>query len=155
MKLQFKKLIVSLALPLAVGFLSTLVSGGTQEYRSLNQPPLSPPGWVFPIVWTALYLLMGYASYRIWTADTNPDYKRRALLLYGIQLFLNFLWPILFFGLEWYLAAFFLLLLLWLAIFLTMRLFSNIDERAGDLLLPYLLWVTFAGYLNLGVYFLN
>ena len=155
MKLQFKKLIVSLALPLAVGFLSTLVSRGTLEYRSLNQPPLSPPGWVFPIVWTALYLLMGYASYRIWTADTNPDYKRRALLLYGIQLFLNFLWPILFFGLEWYLAAFFLLLLLWLAIFLTMRLFSNIDERAGDLLLPYLLWVTFAGYLNLGVYFLN
>ena len=155
MKLQLKKLIVSLALPLGVGFLSTLISGGMREYQSLNQPPLSPPGWVFPIVWTALYLLMGYASYRIWTADTNPDYKRRALIMYGIQLFLNFLWPIVFFGLEWRLAAFFLLLLLWLAIFITMRLFSNIDERAGDFLLPYLLWVTFAGYLNLGVYFLN
>lgn len=155
MKLQLKKLIVSLALPLGVGFLSTLISGGMREYQGLNQPPLSPPGWVFPIVWTALYLLMGYASYRIWTADTNPDYKRRALIMYGIQLFLNFLWPIVFFGLEWRLAAFFLLLLLWLAIFITMRLFSNIDERAGDFLLPYLLWVTFAGYLNLGVYFLN
>ena len=155
MKLQLKKLIVSLALPLGVGFLSTLISGGMREYQSLNQPPLSPPGWVFPIVWTALYLLMGYASYRIWTADTNPDYKRRALIMYGIQLFLNFLWPIVFFGLEWRLAAFFLLLLLWLAIFITMRLFSNIDERAGDFLLPYLLWVTFAGYLNLCVYFLN
>ena len=155
MKLQLKKLIVSLALPLGVGFLSTLISGGMREYQCLNQPPLSPPGWVFPIVWTALYLLMGYASYRIWTADTNPDYKRRALIMYGIQLFLNFLWPIVFFGLEWRLAAFFLLLLLWLAIFITMRLFSNIDERAGDFLLPYLLWVTFAGYLNLGVYFLN
>lgn len=155
MKIQLKKLLISLAIPLVVGGLAALLSGGMDSYRQLNQPPLSPPGWLFPIVWTALYLLMGYASYLIWVADINPEYKRRALLFYGIQLGLNFLWPILFFRFDMYLTAFFLLLLLWLAIFLTMRLFSNINERAGDLLLPYLLWVTFAGYLNLGVYLLN
>ena len=155
MKIQLKKLLISLAIPLAVGGLAALLSGGMDSYRQLDQPPLSPPGWLFPIVWTALYLLMGYASYLIWTSDTNPEYKRRALLFYFIQLGLNFLWPILFFRFDMYLTAFFLLLLLWLMIFITMRLFSNINERAGDLLLPYLLWVTFAGYLNLGVYLLN
>lgn len=155
MKLQWKKLIISLIIPLAVGGLATALSGGMMDYGQLNQPPLSPPGWLFPIVWTALYLMMGYASYRIWVSDVPADSKRRALGMYAIQLFLNFLWPILFFRFDLYLASFFLLLLLWLAIFITMRLFTNIDERAADLLLPYLLWVSFAGYLNLGVYFLN
>lgn len=155
MKLQPKKLLIYLAIPLAVGGLATLLSGGMSQFRELRQPPLSPPGWLFPIVWTVLYLLMGYASYRIAVADAPMDSRRQALILYGVQLFLNFLWPILFFGLQWRLAAFFLLLLLWLAIFLTQRLFAGIDETAADLLLPYLLWVTFAGYLNLGVYLLN
>ena len=155
MKIQLKKLLISLAIPLAVGGLAALLSGGMSSYQVMNQPPLSPPGWLFPIVWTILYLLMGYASYLIWTADADTGHKRRALIFYGIQLGLNFLWPILFFRFNMYLTAFFLLLLLWLMIFITMRLFSNINERAGDLLLPYLLWVTFAGYLNLGVYLLN
>lgn len=155
MKLQWKKLAVFLAIPLAVGGLATLLSGGMMEYPQLIQPPLSPPGWVFPIVWTILYLLMGYASYRIYTSGRSKEATQKALILYGIQLFLNFLWPILFFGLQWRLTAFFLLIALWIAILLTIRAFSNIDERAGDLLLPYLLWVTFAGYLNLGVFLLN
>lgn len=155
MKLQWKKLAIFLAIPLAVGGLATLLSGGMMEYPQLIQPPLSPPGWVFPIVWTILYLLMGYASYRIYTSGRSKESIQKALILYGIQLFLNFLWPILFFGLQWRLTAFFLLIALWIAILLTIRAFSNIDERAGDLLLPYLLWVTFAGYLNLGVFLLN
>ena len=98
---------------------------------------------------------MGYASYRIWTAQVDPQDARRALLFYGIQLFLNFLWPIVFFGFEWYWAAFILLLILWVFIYLTMHLFGIIDDTAEDLLIPYLLWVTFAGYLNLGVALLN
>ena len=155
MKIQWKKLALYLAIPLAVGGLSVLFSGGMSTFSDLRQPPLSPPGWLFPIVWSILYLLMGYASYRVAVSDAPLETRRQALTLYGVQLFLNFLWPLLFFGLEWRLAAFFLLLLLWLAIFLTQRLFSNIDETAADLLLPYLLWVTFAGYLNLGVYLLN
>ncbi len=155
MKLDIKKLLICLALPLAVGGLATLLSGGMTDYRQLNQPPLSPPSWLFPIVWTILYLLMGYASYRVLVSGKNETAIRRALFLYGAQLFLNFLWPIVFFGLEWRLAAFFLLIGLWILIYLTMRHFSQLDELAGDLLIPYILWVTFAGYLNLGVYLLN
>lgn len=156
MKLDWKKLIVCLVIPLLVGGLAALISGsGMREYSQLNQPPLAPPGWVFPAVWTVLYLLMGYASYRVYTAGADKTQTGNALILYGAQLLLNFIWPLVFFGLEWYLTAFWILLLLWIAIFLTVRAFSAIDERAGDLLLPYILWVSFAGYLNLGVYLLN
>lgn len=155
MKLNWKKLILCLAIPLAVGGLATLLSGGMGDFQSVNQPPLSPPGWVFPVVWTILYLLMGYASYRVLVSGAEPRQIRKALTLYGAQLALNFLWPIIFFGFDLYLVAFLILIALWVLIFLTIRAFSKIDERAGDLLLPYLLWVTFAGYLNLGVFLLN
>ena len=155
MKPNVKKLIIALIIPLAVGGLAAALSGGMGNYRQLNQPPLSPPGWVFPIVWTILYLLMGYSSYRIYTAGKSPAITTRALKLYGFQLLLNFIWPIIFFGFQWYLVAFFVLIALWFAILLTMRAFTAIDETAGDLLIPYILWVTFAGYLNLGVFLLN
>lgn len=155
MKPNIKRLLINLAIPLAVGGLAALFSGGMSDYRQLNQPPLAPPGWVFPIVWTVLYLLMGYAAYRVQVSGKDPVYIRRSILFYALQLLLNFLWPIVFFGFEWRLVAFFLLLVLWALIYITMRLFSAIDEPAGDLLIPYILWVTFAAYLNLGVYFLN
>ena len=155
MKFQWKKLLPCLGIPLAVGGLSALLSGGMGSYAGLRQPPLSPPGWLFPVVWTVLYLLMGYASYRVLMAGTDKQQVKKALIAYGVQLALNLLWLPVFFGLQWRLTAFWILLLLWAAIYITVRLFSRIDERAGDLLLPYLLWVTFAGYLNLGVYFLN
>jgi len=155
MKTNTKKLLICLAIPLAVGGLASLISGGFTDYKALNQPPLAPPGWVFPVVWSILYLLMGYASYRILVSGKEELHIQKALTAYGIQLFLNFLWPIVFFGLEWRLAAFFLLIGLWIAIFVTMRKFLRLDEKAGDLLLPYLLWVCFAAYLNLGVYLLN
>ena len=156
MKRNWKTFLICLAIPLGVGILASLLTGGGMgDYAVMNNPPLSPPGWVFPIVWTALYLLMGYASYRIYTSGGEPMQIQKALRLYGIQLGLNFLWPLLFFGLKWYWAAFVLLLGLWIAIYLTIRAFSEIDEKAGDLLIPYLLWVTFAGYLNAGVAILN
>jgi len=155
MKTNTKKLLISLAIPLAVGGFSALLSGGMSDYAALNQPPLSPPGWVFPIVWTILYLLMGYASYKVAVSGVPPEQIRRALTLYALQLFLNFLWSPIFFGLELRLAAFIVLLLLWLLVCLTIHAFSAVDERAGDLLIPYLLWITFAGYLNLGAYLLN
>ena len=155
MKPNIKKLIICLVIPLAVGGLSALLSGGMGSYRTLYQPPLSPPGWVFPIVWTILYLLMGYASYRVLVSGAPKEQIRQALLFYGLQLFVNFIWSPIFFGLEWRLTAFIVLLLLWLLVCLTLHRFSAIDERAGDLLLPYILWITFAGYLNLGAYLLN
>lgn len=155
MKQNQKELLICLAIPLAVGGLATLVSGGMAEYSDINQPPLSPPGWVFPVVWTILYLLMGYASYRVYTTAAERQTIHRALFFYGLQLVANFLWPIVFFRWEAYLAAFVVLLILWALVTATMWKFNKIDERAGDLLLPYLLWITFAGYLNLGVYLLN
>lgn len=155
MQKSLKTRFICWAIPLAVGGLSTLLSGGMGSYRVLNQPPLSPPGWVFPLVWTVLYLLMGEASYRVLTSGADRGQIKTALTAYGVQLLLNFIWPLIFFGGQMYLAAFFVLIALWIAIFITMRLFAKIDESAVDLLIPYLLWVTFAGYLNLGVFLLN
>ena len=155
MKIKWKQLLICLAIPLAVGGLSALISGGMTNYKTLNQPPLSPPGWIFPVVWSILYLLMGCASYRVLISGADRGKIRRALMLYGAQLYFNFLWSPVFFGLGWYLAAFFILVILWTLIYLTMHAFSKIDDLSGTLLLPYILWVTFAGYLNLGVYFLN
>ena len=155
MKIKWKVLLICLGIPLAAGGLGAALGGGMGIYTDLNQPPLSPPGWVFPIVWTALYLLMGYASYRIYTSDAAQKDKRRALVFYGIQLLLNFLWPAVFFGLQWYWAAFLLLLSLWVMVYITMFLFGIIDDSAENLLIPYLLWLTFAGYLTAMVWLLN
>lgn len=154
-KTDWKKRLICWAIPLAVGGLATLLSGGMGSYKVMNQPPLSPPGWVFPVVWTILYLLMGEASYRVLTSGEDMVIIRSALKAYAVQLALNFLWPLVFFGAQMYLLAFIILIALWVAIFITLRRFSSIDETAGNLLLPYLLWVTFAGYLNFGVFLLN
>ena len=155
MNIKWKPLLICLAIPLAIGGLGALLGGGMDNYADLRQPPLSPPGWVFPIVWSILYLLMGYASYRIYTSEAEQEDKHKALTFYAIQLALNFLWPVIFFGLQWYWAAFVLLIALWVMIYLCMYRFALIDETAENLLIPYLLWVTFAGYLNLGVALLN
>ena len=155
MRLQVKTLLIALGIPLAVGGLAALLSGGMNDYGVMAKPPLSPPGWVFPVVWTILYLLMGYASYLVWVSDAPQGQKRRALALYGGQLAVNFLWPLVFFGAEMYLTALVLLVVLWVLILLTIRAFSGIHERAGDLLIPYILWVSFAAYLNLGIFLLN
>jgi len=155
MKTSVKKLLLCLGIPLAVGGLSALLSGSMAGYAQLRRPPLSPPGWVFPVVWTVLYLLMGWASYRVLLSDRPKEAKRQALVTYGLQLLVNFLWSPVFFRLELRLTAFLILLALWLLVCVTAHRFSALDEKAGDLLLPYLLWITFAGYLNLGAYILN
>lgn len=156
MKLDWKKLLLCLAIPLGVGGLAALLTGGGMgDYSDFVKPPYSPPGWLFPVVWTILYLVMGYASYRVVTKAAEKVKIRRALCLYCAQLAVNFLWPLVFFALNWYLAAFFVLLVLWVLVFLTIYAFGDVDERAGDMLLPYILWITFAAYLNVGVYLLN
>ena len=153
MKIQWKKLVYCLLLPLAVGgFAAFFTRNNISVFDSVQKPPLSPPGWLFPVVWTILYLLMGFASYLVLISE-KPG--QTAWKLYEIQLIFNFFWPILFFNLERYLLSFIWLLLLWLFILTTIVWFSRSSKPAGYLLLPYLLWVTFAGYLNLGIYFLN
>lgn len=153
---KWRSLLVCLLIPLAVGALSAWLSGGgMQVFSELNKPPLSPPGWLFPVVWTVLYLLMGFASWLVLTSGESKVQIKNALQIYAVQLAVNFFWSIIFFSLQRYLFAFFWLLLLWVLIILTMVRFYRIRQAAGELLLPYLLWVTFAGYLNLAIYFLN
>ncbi len=156
MKLQPKKLAVCLAVPLAVGGLAALLSrSGMADFALLRKPPLTPPAWVFPVVWTALYLMMGLASYLVWESRTPREHVAAALTVYACQLSVNFLWPILFFTLRLYLFAFFWLVALWLLVLAAFAFFRKLQKTAGLLMLPYLLWVTFAGYLNFGVYLLN
>ena len=155
MKTERKQLLTALAIPLLIGGLSALLTGGMDEFKILNKPPLSPPGWLFPVVWTVLYLAMGLASYMVYKSAAPQYKKNNALLFYGIQLFFNFFWSIIFFRWEMYLFAFVWLMVMWLLIIITTLKFWKIDKRAGILMVPYLLWVTFAAYLNLGIYILN
>ena len=153
MKIQWKDLITCLVIPLAVGSLSALLTQkGVETFELLNKPTLAPPGWLFPVVWTILYILMGIASYLVLTSGKPND---TALAVYGIQLVFNFFWSLIFFNLEMYLFAFIWLIVLWLLIFITTILFYKISKPAGYLMIPYLLWVAFAGYLNLSIYILN
>lgn len=156
MKIKWNQLIICIVIPLAVGGLSAFLTQNSMEvFQSLNKPLLSPPGWLFPIVWTILYILMGIASYFIYTSEAPQQAIGRALSVYGLQLIVNFFWSIFFFNLELYLFSFFWLVLLWVLIIITLILFYRISEPAAYLLVPYLLWVTFAGYLNLAIYLLN
>ena len=154
--IKWKPLLLALALPLAVGgFSAFLTRDGMRAFALLKQPPLSPPAWLFPVVWTLLYLMMGLASYLVWVSGVSDWRRERALTVYGLSLAANFLWPILFFTMQAWLAAFLLLLLLWALVGTAALLFGAIAPRAGKLLLPYLAWLTFAAYLNLGVWLLN
>lgn len=151
---NLKRLLIALAVPLAVGALSAFASGSfSEQYAVVNKPPLSPPGWVFPVVWTLLYLAMGYASYLVMTVGGRD--AKDALTVYYVQLALNFLWPILFFRFRLYTFAIFELILLIAAVTVMVIRFSHVDERAGYLTLPYLIWLCFALYLNIGVAVLN
>lgn len=156
-KLAWKPLLLSLALPLAVGALSALVTkSGMERFQAeVLRPPLTPPNWVFPAVWTVLFLLMGCASYRVHASRAPRPDVRRALWIYALQLLVNFLWTVSFFNFRTYLFAFFWLAFLWALIWVCFVLFRRIDRAAGVLLVPYLLWTAFAGYLDLGVYLLN
>lgn len=137
---------------LALGGLGALI-GGTGSYDQIVKPPLSPPAWVFPVAWSILYVLMGIAAYLAWQA--NAVERSGALRFYLAQLIVNVLWPVFFFRLEWRLFAFFWLLLLIALVSLTMVGFRYLSRPAYRLLWPYMLWLFFAGYLNLATYFLN
>lgn len=151
-----KALIICLLIPLAVGGLAAwLTMDSMAQFAALAQPPLSPPGWVFPVVWTILYLLMGWASFLVWKSGAPQAAKRRALGLYGVQLAANFVWPLLFFRAGLYGFALIWLVILLVLVAETMLAFGRIDRRAAWLLAPYILWLLFATYLNAGVWMLN
>ena len=145
-----------IAIPLLVGGLASfLTRGGMGVFMQLNQPPLSPPGWVFGVVWTILYTLMGVSSYLVIQSGAEEDVVNKALSVYVYQLIVNFLWPTFFFNFGWYLFSFIWLVLLWILVLIMIIRFYNISRLAGILQIPYLIWLTFAAYLNLGVWLLN
>ncbi len=145
-----------IAVPLAVGGLAAFFSReNIGMFNLIEKPPLSPPNWLFPIVWTILYIIMGIASYIIFRSAQEKSTIKIALKIYTTQLLFNFLWPILFFNFELYFFAFLWLIALLALIILTTKLFYKTSKPAAYLMLPYILWVFFAGYLNLGVAILN
>ena len=156
MKKLWKPIILAILLAEAVGALSGwLTREGMQTFSdTIAQPPLSPPPILFPIVWTILYALMGYGSARIWFSAPSPE-RSRALNLYTAQLIVNFFWGLIFFNAQAFGFAFFWLLLLWVLALLMILAFRKVDSLAAWLQVPYLLWLTFAAYLNLGVWYLN
>ena len=155
-KLNIKKLIISLVIPLAVAGVSALIShSGMEAYESTVKPALTPPSAAFPIVWSILFVLMGIALYLVWNADAPASKKRIAVVDFILQLAANFLWTLIFFGFGNYSAAFICLIILWVFILITLIGFYRIKPAAGWLMLPYLLWATFAGYLNFIIIQLN
>ena len=156
MNIRVKPLIIALAVPLGMGAIAGLAGrGGMAGFAALQKPPLTPPGWVFPVVWTALYIAMGIASYLIATSGAQRESVRMALGAYGVSLVFNALWPVLFFTFGQHLLAFIDLMLLWLTLRHALLQFCMVRRTAAHWLFPTLLWTTFAGYLNLGVWLLN
>ncbi len=152
--IKLKPLLINLLIPLAVGGLSAFLTKDSMEvYQNVNQPPLSPPSWLFPVVWTILFLLMGTAAYLVWMRDSTG--RNGALLFYGLQLAFNFVWTLIFFNARNYGLALLWLLVLWVLILITIVRFFKESKGAGWLMVPYLLWVTFAAYLNAAVWYLN
>ena len=154
MKIKDKSsLIIAILIPIAVGTLSSLFSGNMQIYSRINKPALSPPGIVFPIVWTILYILMGISSYIIY--ESNDPNKESALRTYALQLFFNFFWSIIFFRFNLYFTALVWLVVLIILIIRMIRQFYHIKPIAAYLQIPYLLWCLFAAYLNFMIFRLN
>ena len=144
--------IKSILIPVILGGIVALIMSGSMDYNDLNKPPLSPPGFIFGIVWTILYIIMGL-SYGILASKDLVDEKVNKI--YYLQLFVNLLWPIIFFVFKWRLFAFIWLLILIALIIKMIMIFCKKNKLSAYLQIPYLLWCIFAAYLNIGVYLLN
>lgn len=152
--IKLKELIKCLGISIGVGVVSAVLNAKSMSsYKNINLPPLSPASIVFPIVWSILFILMGISSYLI-CVSRNSD-RKKALWIYAVQLVLNFIWSPIFFGLNMYLLAFFDLVLLWIAVLWMIIEFYKINKVSAWLQIPYILWLTFAGYLNFAIFLLN
>ena len=156
--IKYIKLAASLIICLSAGAIGSVFTSSSVDswYRTLNKPPFNPPSWLFAPVWTALYIMMGISLFLVWSSkSTQRNKKNIALSFFAVQLFLNMMWSALFFGLQNPLLAFVEIILLWIAIIITIALFIKISATAAYLLVPYLLWVTFAAVLNYSIFLLN
>lgn len=157
MKLKnWKPYVVSAGIALGVGTLSSLLSiAGMRVYEeTVTKPALTPPGWIFAVVWTILYVLMGISAAKVWLTKLST-HKSRGLNYYVVQLIVNFFWSLIFFNAQAFGFALVWLLLLWALVLLMILQFGKTDRSAAMLQIPYLIWLTFAAYLNFGVCILN
>ncbi len=150
--MKVKIYIASILLPVVIGTIVGLITSGAIDYSNLVKPALSPPGYLFPIVWTILYILMGISYGRLKELKLN-DLKIKKI--YYFQLLVNVLWSIFFFVFEWRLFSFIWIILLIILVIIMIYRFYKKDKIAGLLQIPYLIWLLFAAYLNLAIYFLN
>lgn len=156
---MFKKImtmVIHVAIPIGVGLLSGYISSDAMKaYADLDKPFLSPPAAVFPVVWTILYLLMGFGAYLVFSQKEKSGRQTMGLIAYYLQLFMNFFWSIIFFNQKAYLIAFFLLLIMMIAVTIMLINYKVVSKLAFLMNVPLLVWLFFAGYLNLGVIVLN
>lgn len=150
--INFRKLIIFILGTIIIGSISAIFIGN--DYEQLIKPVLSPPGYIFPIVWTMLYTLMGISLYIISETESNVN-PNKAYTLYLYQLIVNSLWTVLFFGLNLTFISFLWIILLIILVILMIKEFLKINKTAAYLQIPYLIWLLFALYLNFGFYILN
>lgn len=157
MKTKTKNYVWSILITLAVGGLAAFFTRNSMNiYESINKPAFAPPGFLFPVVWGILYTLMGFSVANVITKGMEEGaYTLPCIVVYVLQLVVNFFWSIIFFNLRNFLLSFIWLLLLWVLIILMIKCFSKISPLAAYINVPYFLWVTFAAYLNFMIYTLN
>lgn len=155
MKPLYRKIAIMIVIAELAGIVGSVFTAPAigEWYSTLEKPMWTPPGWVFAPVWLSLYALMGIAAGIIW--NSKSKIRKNALSIYGIQLVLNILWSIIFFGIRSPGYAFAEIVLLWLAIWATMSFFTRISKKAGWMLMPYILWVTIAAALNYSIWMMN
>ncbi len=161
-KLNVFKLVIAILIPLLVGGLSAFITkNAMMMFDTIKKPPLSPPGIIFPIAWSILYVLMGIASYLIYNLDIKKlndaqvVLRKNTLIIYVIQLIFNFFWSIIFFKFSMHKFAFVWLVILWVLVFVFIKNAFKLNKASAYLMVPYLLWMTFAGYLNIMIAVLN
>ncbi|MDI6644309.1 MAG: tryptophan-rich sensory protein [Methanobacteriaceae archaeon] len=154
---QIPKLIAALGLTLITGFIGSLATAEplTTWYVTLNKPYWTPPNWAFGPIWTILYILIGIAAYLVWREGLKRKDVKIALSVFALQLILNLLWSVIFFGFKSIYGGLIEIIILWITILINLILFYRISKWAGILFIPYLAWVTIASFLNYSIYILN
>ena len=153
---KWKVYLLGALIPITIGSIAGLLTMDSMEIYSQMaiKPPLAPPGWLFPVVWTVLYALMGIGSVMVWQAPPSTQ-RNRGLNLYVAQLIVNFFWSLIFFNAQAFGLAALWLILLWVLVILMTVQFWKVDQLAGKLQIPYLIWLTFAAYLNIAIWVMN
>lgn len=156
-KFQFFPFIISLAITLAIGFVASIFTRPEIDgwYATLKKPSFNPPNFAFPLAWTILYIMIAISAYLVWKQRSRALTYKTTAGIYFIQLLLNFSWSIVFFGMHQIFGALVIIGLLWISIIFNIRWFGKFSKTAAWLLVPYLLWVSFAALLNFSIYLLN